>query len=187
MIGKLKACNGFGGLVLALIAAALLPSAAVAQTCNVSPEKRSLITAVLCGQNASVAEYRAEGATCVARAFRNRSLDTAKQVAVFRACGDAAFAERLRAGTLQSMKFVQALSACAGERVDFDALYAAAEREVASRATMLVCTAELSGAIVAQRAQIDRGLETALDPASAQAIADRFAIKLDDEGNVVER
>ncbi len=173
----------FSGFVVALLSV----NDATAQTCNVSQEKRGLITAVLCGQNASASEYRADGAACVERSFKNRSLDTAKQVAVFRACGDPAFADRLRAGTLQSMKFVQALSVCAGETVDFDALYGAAEREVASRATMLVCTPELKGAVTAQRAQIERGLDVALDPASSQTIADRFAIKIDDKGNVVDR
>lgn len=170
------------------IVALLSVGGASAQTCNISVEKRGLITAVLCGQNASASEHRVDGAGCVELAFKSRSIDTAKKVAVFRACGDQAFAERLRAGTLQSMKFVQALSACAGERIDFDALYVGAEREVATRATMLVCTPELHSAVTAQRAQIERGLDVALDPASAQAIAaDRFAIKIDGESNVVDQ
>lgn len=169
------------------IIAALCCGAADAQTCNISGEKRTLVTAVLCGQNASATDYRVQGSGCVARSFKTRLLDTAKQVAVFRACGDGAFADRLRAGTLQSMSFVQALSRCSDERLDFAALYAEAEREVAARAAMLVCTPELQAVSAAQRPKAERNLEVALDPASSRLIEDRFSISVDTEGNVTER
>ena len=102
----------------------LVPSAVAADvpTCQISHEKRREITAVLCGQYSEVRVYKMTGPGCAKRSATKRLEDSAIQIWSYERCGDHAFAARLKEGVLRSMGFLEVLSVCTPETIDFSAI-----------------------------------------------------------------
>jgi hypothetical protein len=171
-----------------LISASLAPSALfAAQACNISQEKKTEIVAILCGANASERDYKTEGPDCIKQAAVKRFEDTAQVIAFFNACGDSAFGEKLRAANMQTAKFLQLMSTCSAEKFDAASLFEQVQNRINGVAQNLKCDADLQAAIRDRRPYFERLIMQANDPRVRDAIFNKLSIRLDKDGNIVDK
>ena len=173
---------------LAVLSATLVPPAAsAAQSCNISEQKKTEIIAILCGANAAERDYKTEGPDCIKRAAIRRFQDTAQVIAFFNICGDSAFGERLRAANLQTAKFLQLMASCSAEKFDAASLFEEAQTRINAVAQNIKCDADLQAALRDRRPYFEKVISQANDSRAKEAIFDKFSIRVDQGGNIVDK
>jgi len=173
--------------LFALAIIALSPQVASSQECNINPEKRAKITAVLCGAQSLEVPYRSAGPSCASRSMRLRMADTAKQIVGFRLCGDHDFADKLHSTTVVGMALMQRFVSCTGENFHIvqileDELSAALQASAGWK-----CDAGFLALLANRKPAIDAEAERGSDPQTFLAILDKFQINLQPDGSITDR
>ena len=175
-------------LILLFIAQLFLfPLYTVAQTCEISADKKAVIEALLCGQYAQEQEYHFSGPDCINKSAKQRAEDTAAQLMVLRACGHADVAAELKKATIIAFRFMKTLSVCTNQIIDFESVFETAEFTVKRKAGAgLLCTSSLRG-IITQRLPVFRNMITmSKDPNLNSDIYKALKIRVDQDGNITE-
>ena len=154
--------------------------------CNISDEKRQLVTSILCGNNSGTPDYMFSGQGCVAKSLKERVETTVMQSKVFQFCGDKLFAQKLLESTNGS-KFLEVLSVCASEKIDLNAMKRDAIDAVEIKAIQLQCTPELRAKISQRKPALEQQISQANDPSLFPAILDKLNLNVSPDGSISER
>lgn len=156
-------------------------------TCNISLDKKVLITKILCGQNSRDKAYRMFGTDCVKRSVTLRLEDSAVQVYLYRICGAGSFSDQLQEATIATMVFMETLSICTSERINLKSIMEDRIRYVKSRSSSLKCSHSTRSKLRSRRQLFQSMIDQAADPKTEQLIFNRLGIRWDGKGNIVER
>jgi hypothetical protein len=125
-----------------------------------------------------------KGSGCAKRSAAKRLEDSAVQIFSYRLCGQPGFALRIERATLRAMRLYEALSSCAGEQLDLDALLEDRINHVSRRASGLRCDAALRGQLKRRRPELESTVLSSEDP--LPAILDRLLLQIDSNGVITE-
>jgi len=171
-------------LILQLLA---FPVNVAAQSCKISTDKKAVIEALLCGQYAQENKYQFSGPDCIIKSIKQRAEDTAAQLMALRACGHSDVAIELKEATIVASHFMETLSICTNQSIDFESIFEEAEISAKRKAGVsLTCTASLRR-IVTQRLPVFRNMITmSKDPNLSSGIYKALGIRVDAGGNISE-
>jgi len=160
---------------------------ATQKNCNLTDEKKRLITATLCGQAAPENEYHFFGEGCARKSIKKRLEDSAIQIVMYEKCGDKAFADRLADANLRAMAFMQELLPCTGENFEIDDIMQTQLVSVRKRASSVACTNELERQLEQRRPFFEQMIRLSHDASTKENIYRKLQVRIAPDGSVVER
>ena len=172
-----------------LISCSLLASGAMGSgSCNISAEKKKLITAVLCGEytDGTDTAYRFSGPGCAERSLTMRLQDSALQVVMYKRCGDPDFAGELMLANSKSLNFLEVLSVCAGEKLDIKSISFQQLTEMERKFGTAQCSYALKK-LESRKPFFRRLIDQASDPDIEQKTYDALQIAVDHDGNITDK
>lgn len=173
--------------VFGLAAYSCYPAMAEPQ-CRIDDSKRRIIEAFFCGQMAPEPQYRFTGPNCIAKSTDKRMEDTAIQIYAFRICGDLQFADDMKRANEEVGALMSIFSPCLSERVDVAAILDEKIRSAADLVQGKTCTAHLRSLLAQRKPEFQRMVEASKHTGMVTQIAlDRLGLKVDQEGNVVDK
>jgi hypothetical protein len=154
-------------------------------SCNLEKNRKEAIEAVLCGQAAQEQEYRFSGKDCVRNSLRKRLGDSAIQVAMFRACGDLIFPQKMEIATISTVKFMQTLSICTQERIDVRSIFDQEIARITKEAPS--CNSQHRNLLESRRPYFEKMIDAVNNQNIDQIVYDRLGIVVDSNGNISSR
>ena len=169
-----------------LLLFALVGAANAQPVCDVTPEKRQLITSLLCGQHAPEDAYRQYGPGCFKRSVERRLEDSVLQVYLYELCGEGQFANEMRDATIKAMQFMEMFSSCVDEIVNIEEIYEDRDRYVRNRAKSLTCTPDRRSLVKSRRSFFEAQVAQSKDVNLVPTILNRLSIRVDGDGNLFD-
>lgn len=157
------------------------------KTCNIDPQKKAIIAAILCGQAAREDAYRFSGDGCAKKSIEKRLEDSAIQIHMYNICGDQEFARQIREATVNSMKFTEALLPCTGETFSLDKSMNERIHYVEQRAKNVTCDSTMKSTLRSRRSAFETMIKMANNPETEKNIFEKLRIALDKDGSVIDK
>jgi len=164
----------------------LATSAYANPTCTLSPDKKRLITELLCGQHSLEQAYRKFGQGCVANSIAARLEDSAVQIHFYKLCGFGAFSEQLREANESAVEFIKILAVCSGETIKVEKIMDDKLSYVAQRAAGSQCSQSMLSKLKQRREFFQAQIDQSKDPSLLPQIFNKLNIVVDSSGNISE-
>lgn len=169
-----------------LFAIVLASSAQAAPQCLLQPDKRELVTKLICGQYAPEQHYRHVGPGCFERSLRARANDSAVHVSLYALCGEASLSERIRAANEQTFAMMQKLSVCAGEVADGAAIFRASLEAVRKKLSNESCGPKHRELVATRRTHFLTMANSIESGAAETGLFGKLGIMIGADGSVLE-
>ena len=167
----------------AIVAISAIPSAAA--SCDIAPAKKQTIAAFLCGNMSAKAEARFSGDGCAAKAAQRRSADDAALIQMAALCGEKAYADRLQAFVVKSAKFVDTLSACMPQPINYSKMTEDALAQPVTKG--IPCSDAMHELINMKKAEFEKSPASADPDKVVSAFFDKLGISVDKAGNLRDK